>query len=377
MRKTIADVREERGKAIARVDGHVKRIDENYYKVRSQSGNGEYDVRSGELGWICSCPDFAYRGQKCKHIHAVEFSLLLRKKVASQIVIQPVSNLSCPNCKSDVIVRHGIRHNKYGDLQRFSCKECMKRFTINIGFEGMRSTPQIITSAMQLYFTGESFRNVQKFLKLQGVRVSHMAVYKWIKKYVGLMQKYLEDIQPNVSDVWRADELYVKIRGNMKYLYALMDDETRFWIAQQVSDSKNTSNVRPLFQRGKEVTGSKPSVLITDGAPNFHDAYKKEFWTIKKETRTEHVQQIRLQGQHNNNKMERFNGEVRDREKVMRGLKRADTPILTGYQIYHNYLRLHEGLNGKTPAEACGIKVEGENKWVTLIQNGYLSSNIF
>lgn len=84
-----------------------------------------------------------------------------------------------------------------------------------------------------------------------------------------------------------------------------MYDETRFWIAQQISDSKNTSNLRPLFQKGKELTGSKPSVLITDGAPNFHDAYKKEFWTIKKDTRTEHVQHIRLQGQHNNNKMER------------------------------------------------------------------------
>jgi hypothetical protein len=67
--------------------------------------------------------------------------------------------------------------------------------------------------------------------------------------------------------------------------------------------------------------------------------------------------------------MERMNGEIRDREKVVRGLKKADTPILTGYQIYHNYLRPHEGLNGKTPAEACGIQVEGDNKWVTIIQN--------
>ncbi|SNQ62308.1 Integrase, catalytic region (modular protein) [Candidatus Methanoperedens nitroreducens] len=67
--------------------------------------------------------------------------------------------------------------------------------------------------------------------------------------------------------------------------------------------------------------------------------------------------------------MERANGEVRDREKVMRGLKIKNTPILKGYQIYHNYMRPHEGLNGKTPAEACGIKVEGDNKWITLIQN--------
>jgi hypothetical protein len=67
--------------------------------------------------------------------------------------------------------------------------------------------------------------------------------------------------------------------------------------------------------------------------------------------------------------MERMNGEVRDREKVMRGLKKSDTPILKGYQIYHNYIRPHSALGGRTPADACGIAVRGENKWLTLIQN--------
>ena len=52
-----------------------------------------------------------------------------------------------------------------------------------------------------------------------------------------------------------------------------------------------------------------------------------------------------------------------------RGLKKNETPILAGYQIFHNYIRPHEGLEGKTPAEACGIKIEGKNKWITLIQN--------
>jgi len=50
-------------------------------------------------------------------------------------------------------------------------------------------------------------------------------------------------------------------------------------------------------------------------------------------------------------------------------LKKTNTPIITGYQIYHNYLRSHEGLDGKTPAEACGIEVKGQNKWITIIQN--------
>lgn len=43
--------------------------------------------------------------------------------------------------------------------------------------------------------------------------------------------------------------------------------------------------------------------------------------------------------------------------------------ILTGYQVYHNAIRAHGGLNRRTPLDECGIKVSGENKWITLIQN--------
>ena len=72
--------------------------------------------------------------------------------------------------------------------------------------------------------------------------------------------------------------------------------------------------------------------------------------------------------------MERMNGEVRDREKVMRGSKSMDTPILNGVQIYHNFIRPHEGLNEDTPADRAGIRVRGENKWITLIQNASRST---
>jgi putative transposase len=182
------------------------------------------------------------------------------------------------------------------------------------------------------------------------------------------MEKYLERIKPEIGDAWRTDELYLKVKGNNKYLFAMMDDDTRFWIAQQVTDSKYPSDITPMFKRAKEVTGKRPNTLISDGARNFHEAYIKEFFTIRN-PRSRHVAHIRMQGDHNNNKMERMNDEVRDRKKVMRGLKKINTPILTGYQIYHNYLRPHEALDNRTPAEACGIQIDGENKWITLIEN--------
>jgi hypothetical protein len=67
--------------------------------------------------------------------------------------------------------------------------------------------------------------------------------------------------------------------------------------------------------------------------------------------------------------MERMNGEIRDREKTMRRLKKRRTVMLSGYQLYHNYIRPHEALSGKTPSEACGITIQENDKWKTLIQN--------
>ena len=70
------------------------------------------------------------------------------------------------------------------------------------------------------------------------MNVNHNTVYRWIKKYVSLVENYPEKIKPNVGEAWRTDELFLKVKGDIKYLYALMDDETRFWIAQQVADTK-------------------------------------------------------------------------------------------------------------------------------------------
>lgn len=127
---------------------------------------------------------------------------------------------------------------------------------------------------------------------------------------------------------------------------------------------------------GKEATGKTPKTLKTDGLAAYQLADKREFWTREKATRPEHIRDIHIAGDKNNNKMERLNVEIRDREKVVRGLKRRDSPVLTGYQIYHNYICPHEGLKGKTPADACGIEVKGDNKWLTLIQNSKLKNGV-
>src|SRR2546426_1809633 len=240
--------REIKGKEIAQKSDQIKRIADDWYQVKSQSLKYDswYDVVLTETGFVCDCPDHQWRKVKCHHIYAVEFSQKIRKEIWKHVTISPLSTQNCPSCNSENIIRRGIRKNKTGDIQRYYCNDCTKWFVFNLGFEKMRASPQVITSALQLYFSGESLRNVHTFLKLQGVQVSHMSVYRWIKKYVGLMEKYLDKITPQLSDVWRADEIYVKMKGDMKYVYALMDEQSRFWIAKQVADSKYTEDVQPL-----------------------------------------------------------------------------------------------------------------------------------
>ena len=367
--------REMRGQSIAQNFGWVRRVDESTYMVHSQRLNKEYRVEQTETGWVCECPDAQFRFQKCKHQFAVEISWTLRKRVEEARRIEPIQGQACVACGSENLMRWGIRKNKSGDIQRFQCRNCGRLFVVNIGFDKMKHNPKAITAALQLYFSGESLRHTRESLKLMGVQVCPQTVLNWISKYVGLLERFADQIAPQVSDTWRADELYVKVKGNLKYLYAMMDDETRYWLAQEVADTKYVHDARTLFAKSKEVAGKRPLTLITDGAHNYERAFKKEFFT-KFNPSPVHVRDIRLRGQIHNNKMERMNGEVRDREKVMRGLKRMDTPILKGTQIYHNFIKPHEGLQGRTPAEAAGIRVGGEDRWRTLIQNASRSAKV-
>lgn len=210
--------REQKGIEIANLN-LIKKIDDHSYKVKSQTSNQEHDVISLESGWVCSCPDSMYRNVKCKHVYALEVSLSIKKQVQERkpVIIEPISTSNCIYCKSDRIVKDGLRHNKYGNIQKFNCKECKRYFTINIGFEKMKHDPKGITTSMQLYFSGESLRNTAKSLKLLGMDVSHKTVYNWIKKYTGIMQEYSEKLKPQVSDTWRADEMYLKIHEYISY----------------------------------------------------------------------------------------------------------------------------------------------------------------
>ncbi len=68
------------------------------------------------------------------------------------------------------------------------------------------------------------------------------------------------------------------------------------------------------------------------------------------------------------NLIERFHGTLKARTKIMRGLKDiASAKLFTqGWLLYYNYLRPHESLRGKTPAQIAGVKYPHRN-WQDIV----------
>ena len=369
-----------KAKKIDRKD--VRQIEPYWYQVKSQSLTYEswYDVTYTKDGFKCDCPNHLLNSYDCKHILAVQMyyyprlakTITLPDRAKTVKTIKP-QEPACMSCGSKKVQKDGLRINKKHNVQRYRCKICGGRFSKNLGFEDMHESADVITQALQLYFGGQSYRNVARSLKLSGHSVSHMSVCNWIKKYSKLMMSYTSTIRPVVGTKWHADEIWMKVSGKQHYLFDLMDNKTRFWLAHEMADSKYMHNAELLLKMARDQAGITPRIFVTDGLPAYKDAFSKIYNTRKKRNGPKHVSEIHLRNQVNNNNIqERLNGEIRDREKVLRGLKKKDSPIIGGYRAYRNFIRPHEGIGGLTPAEMAGIEVHGKNKWITLIQNARL-----
>jgi len=67
-----------------------KKINDPSFKVKSQLCNGFYEVKATESGMTCDCPDFDYRGGKCKHIQATRYYLEIEKDTPQGVVTEKV-----------------------------------------------------------------------------------------------------------------------------------------------------------------------------------------------------------------------------------------------------------------------------------------------
>ena len=353
-----------------------KMVDSETYVVPSQSNpEVKYKITHHQL-WECSCPDYKKRHLRCKHIQAVEMWMNLQAKLVMDemgfdndiLEIQDEiieRELICPYCKSINIVKDGYRDTKIGRRQRYLCKVCKRKFVID-PIKGRKATAKIITLCMDLYYKGLSYRKIADTIyQFYDIDLHHETIRRWINKFMKRMNEYTKQFKPELGKKWQVDEQKVKSKDGWVWSWNAIDSKTRFLIANEVTFHRSDKSARMIFKKVKEVTDEKPNFITTDGLKSYPNAIKNELGND-----VEHIQNVGIAKMTNNNKVERFHGSWRERDKVMRGLESKETAkqMLENYRTYYNYLRRHQSLNGKTPAEMAGIVIEGDNKWLTLMR---------
>jgi transposase-like protein len=240
----------------------------------------------------------------------------------------------------------------------------------------MKNQSEIITLALDLYMKGLSLRKVSDHLEqFFGVKVHYSTVLRWVDKYTKIINAYVEDMKPELSDVWHVDEMMIKTGGKWSWLWNCMDRDTRFLLANLVTKTREVNDARRLFQEAKRMAKEKPDVVVTDGLPAYIKAFKKEFFTLRK-PRVKHVRMPRFIDRTSNNPVERMQGTIRERDKVMRGMKGEETAkvLMDGLKNYYNFLRPHMGLENETPAKKANLDLElGRNRWLSIIRKGTIT----
>jgi len=270
--------------------------------------------------------------------------------------------IACKFCGSSKIIKYGKANNK----QVYFCKSCARKFVPNEGFEGMKYDPRIVTTTLDLYFKDVSLRKIADHLKqCYSLDIDHSTVYRWISKYTEIIEAYVATLEPELGDIWHTDEMKVKIGGEWRWLWNVMDEKTRFHMVSVITKTREIEDAKKAFRKSKEVGNKKPRLMVTDGLPSYKKAFNAEFYDHHQSCK--HIADVALQ-ESLNNVLERMHGSIREREKIMRGIKVDDTPIIPMNQIYYNFIRPHMGLEGATPAEAAGVGIEEENKWMGLLR---------
>src|SRR3989338_2028055 len=365
--------REIRGLSILAKGDEPSIIDKETFIIPSQSGNGSYKVIHKEE-WVCECLDFKNRHLECKHIKAIMFFLKFRNKIEIDDlgIDKELKEEKCPCCDSANIVKNGIRKTKIQEKQRYRCEDCKKRFVLE-PIKYVKGNSKLICLCMDLYFKGLSLRDISDTLyQFYGVKIHFDTIRRWIQKFTKIMNDYADKFRPKTSGKLQVDEQKVKSKGKWVWSWNALDEETRFLLANNITKGRSIKDAREIFRKVKENLNEKPTQIKTDGLWSYERAIKKEFVTHKGGRKTlEHIRNVGISEEKNNNRIERYHGQFREFDKVKRGFKSNLTTSEwnQGFRLYHNFIKPHMSLNSTTPSQVANIDLKlGRNRWLGLLE---------
>ncbi|MBU0757034.1 MAG: DDE-type integrase/transposase/recombinase [Nanoarchaeota archaeon] len=195
-------------------------------------------------------------------------------------------------------------------------------------------------------------------------------------------------MQPAIKGRIHYDEKVIHVKKKLCYDLNAIDHKTKYVLAHLFVAKRTkpacvkflkqikTTCYKQILQRyhdekHKPIGKRKLIIFVSDKFGNYKSSFNKLFYRVAK---LEFGVPITLKKhglKHNNNHIERYNQDIKDRIKTMRHLGSFEDAktFLNLKTIIHNFINPHMQLKGKTPAEKADIHLPlKRNKLLNLIK---------
>jgi putative transposase len=203
-------------------------------------------------------------------------------------------------------------------------------------YRGYRFPAEILNQAIWLYHCFSlSLRDVELILAARGVVVSYGTIREWSLRFGRTYANALKRRRPEPGDKWFLDEVFVRIRGKLPYLWRAVDQHGNV-LDVLVQSRRNTKSAKRFFRKLLKGLRYVPKVIVADKL-GYYGAAKREILPG-----VEHRQSRYL-----NNRCEVSHQPTRRRERHMRRFKSAGhaqrflathTPIVNHFQLRRHRL---------------------------------------
>ena len=193
-----------------------------------------------------------------------------------------------------------------------------------------RFPAELIRHAVWFYHVFSlSSRDVELLLAERGVIVSHESIRRWCLKFGAAFAETLRRRRPRPGDKWHLDEVFLRIRGELHYLWRAVDrDGIVFDIP--VQSHRNAAAAKRFFKRLLKGLHYVPCVLITDKLASY-GAAKRELLPEVEHRQSRYV----------NNRAENSHRPTRRRERQMQRFKstRHAQRFLSAHAFIYGHFR--------------------------------------
>jgi len=251
------------------------------------------------------------------------------------------------------------------------CNGCGYRFVGRNGFQHRRSDPKKIALALDLYFRGMGVRKIaEHFAHVYGLTVSHVTVYNWVAHFGKLAAEWMDRQGARTGERWHIDETIIDVNGEARYLWNILDGDSRFLLATHVSEGRGLGDTRAPIRKAKAVTPDRPMEVFSDGMISYPRAIRKELaYRSGDRVVSPHKRVPSIRAPESNNKIERFHGTEKERTKTIRAFdnERGTVALMEGFRAHYNLIRTHQALE-ITPAVAAGFTPLSGFRWHELLK---------